>query len=347
MAVPFFQLFIQSGQTTPWPRFVHSCYEDANPHSTQQETFQVQLAHGQFVQRSLDFYLDANPMIDFRRSYLSQYLQPMAFGLGANHKYNAWLLSDGPSKLSYIDIIHEDGDRDHLRRISWGTGFSSGVVFEDKNDPIELYGARMTWDRDHFKLLARDGLWWTYLPCSDSRCFWTGFEDADKNALRFDRDAHLALQRLTASDGQSLQFASDTQARIVEAKDSRGNSVSYEYDTAGCLSRIRRSDGREEIYSYDNGRRMTSVSISPRPGDPAKTILRTDYDAAGRVVRQVLPDGSTYRMEYIDVGRNHVREVKVTDPAGRLLDVTIGDSDYTATMKPVRFPAISLGNTPR
>jgi Domain of unknown function (DUF6531) len=185
-----------TARITPWPRFVHDCYEDVNPRSTGQETFQVQLAHGQFVQRSVDIQLGSTPPIDFRRSYLSRYLEPMAFGLGANHKYNTWLISDGPSKLSFIDIVHEDGMRNYLKRVSSGAGFSSNVVFEDRTDPFQLYGARMTWDQGHFKLLARDGSWWTYLPCDDSRCFWTGFEDANKNGLRFERGGNLALQSL-------------------------------------------------------------------------------------------------------------------------------------------------------
>jgi YD repeat-containing protein len=330
-----------TGKITPWPRFVNDCYEDLSPRSTHEETFQVELAYGQLVQRSLDLKLDSSPPIDLRRSYLSRYLEPMAFGRGANHKYNTWLISDGPSKLSFIDIVHEDGIRNHLQRVSSGVGFSSKVVFEDRDDAFELYGARMTWDKDHFKLLARDGSWWTYLPCiSDSRCFWIGFEEANHNTLRFERDNHLALQRLLASDGQGLNFTSDPQARIVEAKDSRGNSVSYEYDAAGCLSRVRRSDGREEVYSYDAGHHMIAVAVSARSGEQPRNILKTDYDSAGRAVRQVLPDGSTYGMEYLDVRSNRVHEVKVTDPAGRTLDVVISKRDYTASMKPVRFPAL-------
>ena len=342
-----FSYSYNSGTITPWPRFVHDCYEDADPRSPQQETFQVELAHGQLVQRSLDLRLESTPPIEFRRSYLSQYLQPMAFGLGGNHKYNTWLISDGPSKLSFIDIIHEDGMRDHFRRTSAGIGFSSRVEFEDRDDPLELYGARMTWDADHFKLTGRDGSWWTYLPCGDNRCFWTGFEDTDKKALRFERDAHLALLRLTASDGQGLNLSSDAQARVVGVKDSSGKQISYEYDNAGCLSRIRRSDGREEVYSYDAGHHMTAVSISPRPGESPRTILKNDYDSSGRIVRQILADGSTYRIEYLDIGRNHVREVKVTDPAGHTLDLTIGDKDYTARSLLVRYPAVASSEVPR
>ena len=339
-----------TGEITPWPRFVHDCYEDLNPRSTHEETFQVELAYGQFVQRSLDLKLDSTPPIDFRRSYLSQYLQPMPFGLGANHKYNSWLISDGPSKLSFIDIVHEDGMRNHLRRVSAGVGFSSKVVFEDRDDALELYGARMTWDKDHFKLLAHDGSWWTYLPCGDSRCFWIGFEDANNNTLRFDRDNRLALQRLSANDGQGMTFDSDARSRIAEAKDSRGGRVSYEYDAAGCLSRLRRSDDREEVYSYDAGHHMVAVAVSPRPGEQPKTILRTNYDSTGRVVGQVLPDDGTYHIEYSDIRSGRAREVKVTDPAGHTLNVTISESDYTASMKPVRFPALgssALAPTPQ
>jgi len=91
--------------------------------------------------------------------------------------------------------------RDHLQRVSSGTGFSAGVAFEDRNEPLELYGARMTWDSGHFKLTQRDGSWSTYLPCADSRCFWIGYQDGNQNGLLFDRDAHRALRRLQASDG--------------------------------------------------------------------------------------------------------------------------------------------------
>jgi len=140
---------------------VNDCYENANPRSTQQETLQTELATGQFVQRSLDLQLGSTPAIDLRRSYLSGYAQQMAFGLGGNHKYNTWLYSDGESKLSFIDVIHEDGTQDYLRRISRGVGFSPSVVFEDRDDDgDERYGARMTRDSDHFKLTLRDG---TYL----------------------------------------------------------------------------------------------------------------------------------------------------------------------------------------
>ena len=338
-----FSYSFDTGEIVPWPRFVHDCYENANPRSIHQETFQVELAHGQLVQRSLDFQLDSTPPIDFRRSYLSQYLEPQAFGLGGNHKYNAWLLSDGAAKLSFIDIIHEDGMRDHLQRVSSGTGFSAGVAFEDRDDPLELYGARMTWDSGHFKLTQRDGSWSTYLPCADSRCFWIGYQDGNKNGLLFDRDAHLALRRLQASDGQGIQFQADAQARIVEGTDTQGNRVSYEYDAAGCLSRIHRAHGQVELYSYDSGHHLTTISIISRLGEAPRTILINEYDSLGRVVGQTLPNGNTYKMQYLGAATGRIPHVKVSDPSGHILDLTISENGYTARMTPVRFPAVVEG----
>jgi len=56
----------------------------------------------------MDLELDSVPRIEFRRSHISGYPQPMALGTGTNHNYNSWLYSDGESKLSFVDIIHED-----------------------------------------------------------------------------------------------------------------------------------------------------------------------------------------------------------------------------------------------
>ena len=330
----------ETSEITPWRQFVNDCYENANPRSTQQETFQIELAYGQFVQRSLDFQLDSTPNIAFRRAYLSQYLQPMTFGLGSNHRYDNWLLSDGPSKLSFIDIIHEDGERNHLRRVSRGIGFSSSVIFEDTDDAEELYGARMTWDTDHFKLALRDGSWFTYLPCNDGTCYWEGYEDSAKHELRFERDAHKNLQRLTASDGTGLQFQSDDQRRILRASDTTGHRVAYEYDPAGCLWRVHRADGIIETYTYDSGHRMTEVSID-RKGNPAKTILTNRYDTSGRVSVLTLPDGQTYRIRYGPAMGNRVTVLTVTGPENQVMGISIGENSYVARTTAVQFPAVS------
>jgi YD repeat-containing protein len=336
---PTFTYSYDSGEVTPSRELVNDCYADASPRSTEQATFQIELAHGQFVQRNLDFKLDSKPPISFRRAYLSQYLRPMALGWGWNHSYNTWLYSDGPSKLSFIDVIHEDGIRNHLTRVAGGAGFSPNAAFEDRSDTLELYSAGMTWDAGHFKLTARDNSSWTYLPCGDGRCFWIGFEDAEKKSIRFERDKNLALRALTPSEGNSVSLLSDSQARVTEASAS-DREISYEYDPGGCLARVRRPDGRDEVYSYDGNHRVIAVSISPRPGAPPTNVLKTDYDSFGRAIRQVFADGSTYTIQYLQDGKDHVREVRVTVPDGHALDTIMGDNAYTTMKYPTRFPAI-------
>jgi len=76
---------------------------------------------------------------------------------------------------TFMDIIREDGDRNHLDRISPGRGFSEQVVFESHEDAEEIYGSRMIWTANHFKLQFRDGSWSTFLPCNDGRCYWVGY----------------------------------------------------------------------------------------------------------------------------------------------------------------------------
>ncbi len=332
-----------TNEITSWPRFVSDCYENANPRSTQQETLQIELAHGQFVQRAMDFQLDSTPEITFRRAYLSQYTIPMAFGLGSNHTYNTWLYSDGANKLSFMDIIHEDGLRNHLQRVSSGKGFFPGVVFEDRQDSQELYGARMTWDSDHFKLTLRDGSWFTYLPCDDGRCFWIGYEDSDRHSLRFERDANRALQRVTTMTGDGLEFQTDAKGRITEGTDSKGYRLNYEYDPAGCLWRVHHPDGLLETYSYDSAHRMNQIAVA-RPGSEPAVILSLEYDSSGRASTLKLPDGRIYTMKYLAATKDHVTSLSITGPSGKAAQVTIGRDGYDVRATPIRFPAVSAAN---
>jgi len=168
-----------------------------------------------------------------------------------------------------------------------------------------------------------------------------GYQDAEGNSRRFERDAKLNLRRLTASDGQGMQFQSDAQGRIVVGQDTKGDHGSYEYDSAGCLSRVYRVDGQVTVYRYDSSHPMTTISVIRRAGETPKRVLFNEHDSSGRVVRQTLGDGRTYRMQYGATAKGHVLALRVTDTAGHMLDLTIGEDDYIARATPVRFPAVA------
>jgi YD repeat-containing protein len=325
--------------------FVEECDHLPVPASPQEEIFETLLSSGEFFEFARDFQLDSVPSIEFRRSYRSQYPQRWSLGLGANQNYNTYLYSDGAAKLSFIDIITEDGSREHFVRVSSGIGFSPSVVFENRDSAQELYGARLTWDSNHFKLQYRDGSWSTFLPCEDGRCYWNGYQDASGHPLLFERDASLNLHRLTASDNQGIEFQSDSQFRLTQGTDTSGNRVSYEYDAPGRLVSVSHADGQVTLYFYDLAHRMTRMDVVRKPGESPETVFTNEYDARGRVTTQTLADGSVYRMEYTVGTGSQINHVKLIEPSGRVLEIACpsGD-DYVVRANPVRFPAVPLSS---
>jgi YD repeat-containing protein len=329
----------ETGELHPYSPSATDCRSLPQLRATGEEAFETELGLGQFVEHAMDFQLNSTPSIEFRRAYLSQYVDATALGFGGNHNYNTWLYSDGAAKLSFMDIIHEDGARDHLERLSPGQGFSSSVVFESHDDAEEIYGARLTWDSGRFKLQFRDGSWSTYLPCADGRCYWTGYQDAKGNSLHIVRAANLDLERVASEDGQAITFQSDVQHRILDATDSRENHVSYEYGGDGCLAQVHHADGQATLYEYDPGHRMISISVMRRPGEAPRPLVTNEYDSQGRVVRQTLLDGSVYEMKYGPIVGGHISQVQLKEPSGRVLYITLRRSDYVARTGSIRFPA--------
>lgn len=318
-----------------------NCEHDNFVSTTDVENFDTNLAWGQVKQRSMDLRLKSTPTIEFKRGYSSIYNPPTSFALGwgTSHSYNPWLSSDGLASISNIHINHEDGDIDFLKRVTPGRGFNPSAVYESQSDPI--YGAQLKWSGDHYKLEYRDGAWSTFLPCDNAvYCYWTGYQDAQGNSLRFDRGPNRELRQLTASDNQGITFQLDEQRRTTKAEATDGSRVSYEYDSAGCLAQVLRADGQETLYEYDPAHHMTSMSVISPPGASQETILKNEYDSRGRVITQTLKGVGSFHIEYVSNTEGYSSRVKVTTPAGDVLDISIGSNSYVARSQHVQFPAI-------
>lgn len=312
--------------------------EDTSPQND--EIFEVMFGLGRFSDKSLDLRVDASPSIELRRAYLSDYLRPQGFGLGASHNYNTHLISDGPNKLTYIEVVREDASRLHLDRVTPGIGFSHSAEYVDSVDASDVYGAKIVWDTDHFKLQYPDGSWSTYLPCDDQTCYWIGYQDAKGRLLRFDRDNSRTLHSLTSGDNQKVEFELDTQGRVIALHASDGRKVSYAYDDAGRLMQVTRPDGWITIYKYDSQHHMTQVIIAGKAGVRPRTLITNEYDSAGRISKLILPGIGVYKIDYVSRAGNHLGEFRMTDPAGKLWDFSLTDEDYTVRIFPVRFPAV-------
>jgi YD repeat-containing protein len=290
----------------------------------------------------MDLRLNSTPVIEFKRGYSSIYAPPTAFtlGWGASHSYNSWLSSDGLASISYIKINHEDGGTDFLNRVTSGRGFDPSAVYESLSYPI--YGAQLKWAGNHYKLEYRDGSWSTFLPCDNAVfCYWTGYQDAQGNSLTFDRGPNRELRQLTAADNQGITFQLDAQRRTISAEATDGSRVSYEYDSAGSLVRVHRADGQETLYEYDPAHHMTSMLVISRPGATPEVILKNEYDSRGRVITQTLKGIGSFRIEYRSNTVGYSSRVKLTTPAGDVLDISIGSNSYVARNQHVQFPAIS------
>ena len=343
---PFPCLFFSYSYKTHQIRAENPALSDCAYHNpvttTEEEEFETNLGWGLVAQRSMDIQLSSTPVVELKRGYSSGYTmsKPLALGWGTNHSYNPWLSSDGISELTYINIIREDGSSDNLRRVPSGRGFDPSAVYESQDD--SMYGARLTWQGNHYKLQYRDGAWSTFLPCDggNTHCYWTGYQDAQGNSLRFDRGPNQELLQLTASDNQGISFRSDDQQRTIEATATNGTTVSYSYDAAGCLAQVRRADGQVTLYEYDPAHRMTSMSVIRRPGAEAETILTNKYDPRGRVIKQTLAGIGSYQIEYLTAVAGYSTKLKITTPAGEVLNVRIGQNQYVARSEHTQFPAV-------
>jgi YD repeat-containing protein len=172
-------------------------------------------------------------------------------------------------------------------------------------------------------------------------CFWLGYQDWQGHTLTFDRDGAGDLHRLTASDNQGIEFKNGSSHRLAEGKDSSGNLVSWAHDFPGRLVRVTHADGQVTLYSYDLEHHMTKLAVIRRPGDSPVTILSNEYDSAGRVVRQTLADVGVYRMEYTMGSNKEATYVKLTEPSGRIVEITHPSrSAYVVRTTPVRFAAV-------
>jgi len=318
-----------------------NCEHDNFVSTAEAENFDTNLGWGLVKQRSMDLRLSSTPVIEFKRGYGSIYYPPTSFNLGwgTSHSYNAWLSSDGLDSMSYIHINHEDGDLDFLKRVTPGRGFDASAVYESRSYP--MYGAQLKWAGDHYKLEYRDGAWSTFLSCNNPLdCYWTGYQDAQGNSLRFDRGPNRELRQITASDNQGITFQLDDHRRTIKAEATDGSHVSYDYDASGSLARVHRADGQETLYEYDPAHHMTSMSVIRRPGAAPELVLANEYDSRGRVITQTLRGIGSFHIEYLANTGGYSLQVKVTTPAGEVLSISIGQNQYVAHSQHVQYAAV-------
>jgi len=335
----FFRYSYKTHKVIPHDPVLADCVYDNPAMSTDEETFTTNLAWGIMIQKGVDLELNSIPAIEFRRGYNSSRNIPLSLGVGATHSFDSYISSDDSLAQTVMSINREDEAWYYLDRMDKGRGFDAGSVYKSTEHP--MYGARQTWESNHYKIQYRDGSWSTYLSCAGEHehCYWTHYQDAKGNSFEFDRGPNRELRQIRTNDHKGIDFKFDDKSRTVRARATNGRQVFYEYDAAGCLARVHRMDGQVTLYGYRTPCRMTSMSVVRQPGAAPETVLTNELDARSRIMKQTLAGLGTYTIQYVRTVGEKNWEWRVTDPAGQTWRINMNSDFYLARTGTVRFPA--------
>jgi YD repeat-containing protein len=120
------------------------------------------------------------------------------------------------------------------------------------------------------------------------------------------------ITQITEPGGRSLTLSYDGTGRITQVADPIGRVVQYTYDSQGRLQTVTDPAGGVTAYAYDASHRILSIT------DPRNiAFISNEYDATGRVVRQVQADGGAWAFAYGTAGPT-TTQTAVTDPGGNV-----------------------------
>jgi YD repeat-containing protein len=264
----------------------------------------VSLATGQFTYSKTDLALPDTIPIEFTRTYMSNDNQSRAFGIGATHSYNIFLVGDGSDSdpYTYQELILPNGARIRFDRISTGTSFTN-AVYVHVSSKTPFYGARIIYlaNPSSWLLTLKNGATYTFpvyqkFSTNPSCEGPSQISDVNGNTINLTRVAPFSnvptgceLTTITSANGRSISLSYDTQGRIIQAVDNIGRTVFYTYDPAGRLSTVTDVAGGITTYTYDDQNRMLTIK------DPRNIVYLTNqYDSAGRVFQQTAIDTGTY-----------------------------------------------------
>lgn len=305
---------------TPWNAFGQSNRPDDSestlyPLATDGDP--VDLATGLYIVEEPDFVFPDWIPIVLTRIYRSKDSASRAFGVGASHPFELYLLRD--DLCSEMRLILPDGAFIQYLRTA-GTNCLDATLMH-KTSPTVFHNSSLFWNKDaqQWVLQRADGISYRF----NDFLVLTEVEDAQKHRLTVGRDSLQRVASVTSPCGYWLKFVRDDQGRIVRIEDFLGRRAMYEYDARGRLTRVEYpSPGRISFYTYDVEDRMVSV------GDQQGPFFWNRYDENGRVTTQRHPDGTTYEFRYVVTDTGKIRQTLVKNRQGKLRVATFNDAGF-------------------
>jgi RHS repeat-associated protein len=127
-------------------------------------------------------------------------------------------------------------------------------------------------DYDQYQLTLEDGT----MLFIDQHAGLQRMTDTNGNTLVINNDG------IIHSGGKSVTFTRDSQGRITQIADPAGNPMTYAYDAKGDLTSFRDREGNVTTFTYNSTHGLLTIN-DPRGIQP----LRNEYDAEGRLVKQI------------------------------------------------------------
>jgi YD repeat-containing protein len=293
------------------------------------DRFEVDLRYGAFVLRQSDLFVNDVFDVPLTRSYSSRDWidvdRPHSFGRNTNHPYDIEPLGSR-RPYTYMELVLEDGDTLHFRRISSGEGFEDAVYMHTETS-TRFYKAIISWNGDGWTLRLADGGEMRFPEAYNSKTVAQGAADrvvdSTGHELRLVRDQQRNLREIVTPHRRRIHFTYDDQDRIIRAEDDRGNSVRYDYNSDGMLASVISSSGTTRRYEYD-GALMTSIL-----DEHGSTLLINTY-SSGNLIAQQYANGDVYRYSYhFDPNATCMKGVVVTLPDHTQRTIYLADSVHT------------------
>ena len=286
-------------------------------HASPVNEFVVNLRNGNFKLLQTDLFVpDVTPLC-LTRTYFAWNPSSRAFGIGMNHPYD--ICPTGTRfPYTYMNLNLEDGYEVYMPRISKGTGYVDAVFRHDRSSS-EFFGARTAWNGNGWTMTFRDGRKIYFPEAYYAKNFAQGapteMVDAEGHRLQLKRNAVRNLAKLISPNGHTIDFKYDSANRIVEAKDDAGDVRRYSYDRTGHLYWV--SDGSKVLYRFEyqrwtNGPDNDPYLLTAVLDDDWNVLIKNEF-LNGRVSKQILADGRTFKYEYQFMGTELI-ETTVTFP---------------------------------
>jgi YD repeat-containing protein len=296
----------------------------------------VDLSTGLFVLNKTDLFLPDILSINLTRTYRPGDSMSRAFGIGATHLYDMFLIGD-LNPWTYAELVLPDGGRIHYDRTSPGSEFTD-AVYEHKSTPTIFYGSTISWNGIGWDLKLKNGTVLNFLDgfaaTTPRQAALYAIHDRYGNTLQLTRDGGIALRTdgsynltdITSPNGRWIHLTYDSSNRVIQAADNTGRTVSYGYDGGGHLATVTDPNGGRTTYTYDDSDRMLTITDAR-----GIVYLTNEYDIGGRVARQTLADGAIFQFNYTMDSSANITETAITDPRGIIRKVAFNPGGYVVT----------------